>query len=93
MAEELENENDYLEMCEHFKTVVADKDKSIKLMLLVNHELKKEILTSFGIIRLLDRELNAIENVPCNIKHLVSDLRSNLSEIYDSFFPLPNING
>jgi hypothetical protein len=93
MAEELENENDYLEMCEHFKTVVADKDKSIKLMLLVNHELKKEILTSFGIIRLLDRELSAIENVPCNIKHLVSDLRSNLSEIYDSFFPLPNING
>ena len=93
MAEEIENENDYLEMCEHFKTVVADKDKSIKLMLLVNHELKKEILTSFGIIRLLDRELNAIDGVPCNVKHLVQDLRSNLSEIYDSFFPLPNING
>jgi hypothetical protein len=93
MSDEIENENDYLEMCEHFKNVVADKDKSIKLMLVVNHELKKEILTTYGMIRLLDRELSAIEDMPCNIKHLVSDLRTHLSDIYDSFFPLPINNG
>ena len=93
MADEIENENDYLEMCKHFKEVVEDKDKSIKLMLVVNHELKKEVLTAYGIIRMLDRELSAIDGVPCNVKHLVSDLRTHLSEVYDSFFPLPINNG
>jgi len=93
MTEEIENENDYLEMCKHFKEVVEDKDKSIKLMLVVNHELKKEVLTAYGIIRMLDRELSAIDGVPCNVKHLVSDLRTHLSEVYDSFFPLPINNG
>ena len=89
MTEEIENENDYLEMCEHFKEVVGDKDKSIKLLLIVNHELKKEILTSYGIVRMLDREVSAVENMPCNIRHLVEDLRGHLSDYYDKLFPLP----
>jgi hypothetical protein len=89
----MENENDYLEMCDHFKKVVDDKDKCIKMLCVVNHEIKKEVLTAYGIVRLIDREISAIEDMPCNIKHLITDLRSHLSEFYDNLFPLPNNNG
>jgi hypothetical protein len=89
----MENENEYLEMCDHFKKVVEDKDKCIKMLCVVNHEIKKEILTAYGMIRLIDREIGAIEGVPCNIKHLVEDLRGHLSEFYDNLFPFTNNNG
>ena len=87
----MENENEYLEMCEHFKKVVQDKDKSIKMLLTINHEIKKEILTTYGVIRMLDIEINAIDGVPCNIKHLIDNLRTQLSNVYDNFFTYMNI--
>jgi hypothetical protein len=85
----MDNEAEYLELCEHFKKTVDDKDKSIKMLLMLTHELKKEILTSYGIVRMLDREVSAVENMPCNIRHLVEDLRGHLSDYYDKLFPLP----
>jgi len=89
----MNSENEYLEMANHFKELLDDKDKCLKLLVLVNHEIKKEVLTAYGIIRLLDREISVIDNMPCNIKHLVADLRSHLSSFYDNLFPLPNNNG
>ena len=87
----MENENEYLEMCEHFKKVVEDKDKSIKMLLTINHEMKKEILTTYGVIRMLDIQLEVIEGLPCSIKHMISDIRTHLSNVFDNFFTYMNI--
>ncbi len=87
----MENENEYLEMCEHFKKTVEEKDKTIKMFLVINHEIKKEILTAYGTIRMLDLQISSIEGMPCNIKHQIEDLRSHLSNVYDNFFPYMNI--
>jgi hypothetical protein len=40
---------------------------------------------------MLDIEINAIEGIPCNIKHLIDNLRTQLSNVYDNFFPYMNI--
>ena len=77
------NENEYLEMSNHFKKLydnLSDKnfEKDIKIM-----EIKKELITVYGFIRVIDNILERIYEVPHEIVVLVECLRGHLSDIID----------
>jgi len=77
------DENEYLEMSNHFKKVYDEME--IKIL---NHEttikeLKKEIITSYGFIRVIDNLLENLYDVPNEIIVLIECLRGHLSNIID----------
>jgi hypothetical protein len=77
------NEQEYIEMSNHFKKLydnLSDKnfEKDIKIM-----EIKKELITVYGFIRVIDNILERIYEVPHEIIVLVECLRGHLSDIID----------
>ena len=81
--EEPINDGQYLEMADHLKKLYDDiEQKNIKLEL-EKIELKKILITSYGLVRLVDNFVDVIHNVPTELEVLVSTLRGYLSEETD----------
>lgn len=77
------NEQEYIEMSNHFKKLydnLSEKnfEKDIKIM-----EIKKELITVYGFIRVIDNILERIYEVPHEIVVLVECLRGHLSDTID----------
>lgn len=81
--EEPINDGQYLEMVNHLKKLYDGiEEKNIKLEL-EKIELKKILITSYGLVRIVDNFVDIIHNVPNELEVLVSSLRSYLSEETD----------
>ena len=89
MSEPIDEKNDnitegqYIEMANHLKETydkISEKlfKSEIKIM-----ELKKEIITAYGLIRVIDNILEHLYDVPHEVVVLVECLRSHLSEVMD----------
>tara|TARA_R110001599_G_scaffold149739_1_gene333745 strand:- start:829 stop:1134 length:306 start_codon:yes stop_codon:yes gene_type:complete len=77
------NENEYLEMSNHFKKLYDDLSEKnfsqdIKIM-----DLKKELITVYGFIRVIDNILDSLYEVPHEIVVLIEIIRGHLSNFID----------
>lgn len=94
LPEELDmNENEYLEMSNHFKKLYDDLiEKNFKQEIKIL-DLKKEIITVYGFVRVIDNILERIYEVPHEIVVLVECLRGHLSDSIDKeIFKIKNID-
>ena len=86
-------EGQYIEMANHLKETydkISEKlfKSEIKII-----ELKKELMTSYGLIRVIDNILEHLYDVPHEVVVLVECLRSHLSEVMDKeLFNIKEIN-
>ena len=56
--EENINSKKYLDICNHFKEIVDEKDKKLIKSIKRYNELFKNVVMVYGILRLIDNELN-----------------------------------
>ena len=77
------NEQEYIEMSNHFKKLYDDLiDKNFKQEIKIM-DLKKDLITVYGFIRVIDTILDSLYEVPHEIVVLVECLRGHLSDIID----------
>tara|TARA_R110000787_G_scaffold74143_1_gene164924 strand:- start:679 stop:966 length:288 start_codon:yes stop_codon:yes gene_type:complete len=79
---EIKNENDYLEEMNHLKVLFDKKDKDVEEILEKYKDSIKELITSYGVVRLLDNQLEEI-GAPLDIKCISELLRQQLSNFFD----------
>lgn len=75
-------ENDLLEMAEDCKQRIEEKNEELEKLKIENHELKKEIMTAYGFVRILD---NLLEEciIEREVKNISDILRTHLSNLFD----------
>lgn len=79
----VESEQMYLEMCDQLKKKY-DEVEYIKVKLTMqNTDLKKEILTAYGLSRVLDNLINNCFDVDMEVVCLSESLRGHLSNVID----------
>lgn len=80
----MNNENQYLTMAnelkEQYDELVKDRKKIIEDLLFF----KKEFITTYGVIRLLDIDLSSEFVLNNSIVQIIENLRSHLSKIFES---------
>ena len=77
------NEQEYIEMSNHFKKLYDDLiEKNFKQEIKIM-DLKKDLITVYGFIRVIDNILDSLYEVPHEIVVLVECLRGHLSDIID----------
>ena len=77
------NEQEYIEMSNHFKKLYENlSEKNFKQTIKII-ELKKELITAYGFIRIIDNILDRLYEVPHEVVVLVECLRGHLSDIID----------
>ena len=78
-------ENDLLEMAEDCKQRIEEKNQELEKLKIENHELKKEIMTAYGLVRILD---NLLEEclIEREVKNISDILRTHLSDLFDKLF-------
>lgn len=77
-------EEQYRELAEHARDKFVELETKYNKEKLKNHELKKEFLSAFGMVRLIDNNLEDIEGLEASAgKVLLELLRSHMSEVYD----------
>ena len=76
----IENEQDYLDMANHFKEVLENKENTIKSLEEEILQHKKTIITTYGVFRLLDEYFEVAGNIPFDVVGMVELLRGYLSE-------------
>ena len=79
---EINNENDYLEQMNHLQELFNKKDKEVEEVLEKYKDIIKELITCYGVVRLLDNQLEEID-APLEIKCISELLRSQLSNLFD----------
>jgi hypothetical protein len=77
---EIKNDNDYLEQMNHLQELFNKKDKEVLEVLEKYKDTLKELITCYGVIRLLD---NQLEDAPLEIKCISELLRTQLSNFFD----------
>tara|TARA_R110000765_G_scaffold395726_2_gene489494 strand:+ start:5498 stop:5761 length:264 start_codon:yes stop_codon:yes gene_type:complete len=79
---EIKNDNDYLEQMNHLQELFNKKDKEVLEVLEKYKDILKELITCYGVIRLLDNQLEDID-APLEIKCISELLRTQLSNFFD----------
>lgn len=79
---EIKNDNDYLEQMNHLQELFNKKDKEVEQVLEKYKEILKELITCYGVVRLLDNQLEEID-APLEIKCISELLRTQLSNLFD----------
>lgn len=77
------NEGEYLEMVNQLKEKFDENEQMMNVLVEENNGLKKEILTAYGLCRVIDNLLQD-QDVDMELKVLSSSMRSILSEVYDT---------
>jgi|TARA_R110001592_G_scaffold313428_1_gene588822 hypothetical protein len=79
----IKNENDYLEMTNHLKSIYDIKEKELSNVKEDNLDFKKVIMSCYGCIRLLDQNYhNILLDDSCN-QLIIESLRSYLSDVVE----------
>ena len=82
-------EQEYLEMSNQFKEIMDEKDSKLQLALRNELDLKKVIMTSYGMLRVLDHMTDDVEIMlehrleSC--KDMIENFRGYLSDMLDQF--------
>jgi len=79
----IENEQMYLEMCEQLKKKYDELEYIKAKLTMQNTDLKKEILTAYGLSRILDNLINNCFDVDMEVVCLSESLRGHLSNVID----------
>tara|TARA_R110000765_G_scaffold386637_1_gene478704 strand:- start:455 stop:766 length:312 start_codon:yes stop_codon:yes gene_type:complete len=77
------NEGQYIEMANHLKETYDKISEKLFRSEIINMELKKEIMTAYGLIRIIDNIVDHLQEVPHEIVVLVECLRGHLSDTID----------
>ena len=84
------NEYEYIEMANHLKKLYEEIDKKNKKILGEKQELIKVLLSSYGLIRVIDNYVSNVYDIPNDLVVLIETLRGSLSDELDTF--IFNIN-
>ena len=77
-------EEQYRELADHAREKFIELENKYNKEKLKNHELKKEFLSAFGMVRIIDNNLEEMEGIESSpAKVLLELLRTHLSDIYD----------
>ena len=76
-------EGEYLEMVNDLRDRFEEKDKEMEKIKEQNSRLKKDLISAFGFVRILDYFSCEVHDVDYEIKSLIDVLRSYLSSTYD----------
>ena len=79
------SENDLIEMADDCKNRIQEKNRELYFLKKKNHEIMKELITCYGIVRVLDNLLEQVE-VESEIKNISDVLRTHLSDLFDKIF-------
>ena len=77
-------EQEYLELVNQLKENFDTKEKEIEKIKEENIELKKNLMSVYGYIRILDFIANRID-LDVELQNMIDVLRSFLSDVYDDF--------
>ena len=77
------NEGQYLEMANHLKQTYDKMEEKLLRSEIKNMDLKKELMTSYGLIRVIDNLIDHLHEVPHEVVVIVELLRSQLSDTID----------
>jgi len=79
----VESEQMYLEMCDQLKKKYDEVEYIKAKLTMQNTDLKKEILTAYGLSRILDNLINNCFDVDMEVVCLSESLRGHLSNVID----------
>jgi len=82
---EIKNDNEYLEFSNQMKEQFNELEAEKKLTEMENYELKKEIVTVYGLIRVLDTCISDLHNIPNFVVELAERTRGGLSSVMDKY--------
>ena len=88
MSEPIDEKEDmtsgqYIEMANHLKETYDKMNEKLLKSEMKILNLKKELMTSYGLVRIIDNILEHLYDVPHEVVVLVECLRSHLSEVMD----------
>tara|TARA_Y100000114_G_C11762694_1_gene330823 strand:+ start:5481 stop:5780 length:300 start_codon:yes stop_codon:yes gene_type:complete len=77
-------EEQYRELAEHARNKFIELESKYNKEKLKYHELKKEFLSAYGMVRIIDSNLDEIDGIESSAgKVLLELLRSHMSDTYD----------
>jgi len=77
-------EEQYRELAEHARNKFVELESKYHKEKIKNHELKKEFLSAFGMVRVIDNILEELEGIELSAgKVLLEALRGHMSDVYD----------
>ena len=82
---EIKNDNEYMEFSEMMKQQYEELKAEKKLTEMENYELKKELMTIYGLLRVLDTCISDLHNIPNFIVELAERTRGGLSSVMDKY--------
>ena len=82
---EIKNDNEYMEFSNQMKEQYEELEAEKKLTEMENYELKKEIVTVYGLIRVLDTCISDLHNIPNFVAELAERTRGGLSSVMDKY--------
>tara|TARA_R110000803_G_scaffold59583_1_gene118328 strand:+ start:807 stop:1121 length:315 start_codon:yes stop_codon:yes gene_type:complete len=87
------NDGQYLEMANHLKETYDKMEEKLLIREIKIIDLKKEIISAYGLIRVIDNLMEHLHEVPHEIVVIVELLRSQLSDTVDKeIFNIKEIN-
>ena len=76
-------EQQYLEMANHLKQTYDKMEEKLLRSEIKIMDLKKELMTAYGLVRIIDNILDNLYEVPHEVVVLIECLRGNLSDSMD----------
>ncbi len=78
-------EGELLEMSKHFKEVLEEREKDIAKLKEENMEIKKTLISCYGVLRIVDDLVSYTIEAPHDITALIEAMRAYLSEFMDKY--------
>ena len=77
------NEGEYLELVKQLQDKFDKNEKNVREVRENMDSLIKEVVTIYGVFRMIDRLIDYEDDIDAEIKILCSALRSHISELYE----------
>jgi hypothetical protein len=92
MVDKVENttEGELLEMSKHFKELMEKKEKEMEKIKEENMNLKKILISVYGVLRIIDELIDFSFEIPTDIATLIETIRGYLSDYMDKYIFLDN---
>ena len=78
-------EGELLEMSKHFKEVVEEKEREIAKLKEENMEIKKTLISCYGVLRIVDDLVSYTIEAPHDVTALIEATRGYLSDFMDKY--------
>tara|TARA_R110002012_G_scaffold280892_1_gene469638 strand:+ start:280 stop:561 length:282 start_codon:yes stop_codon:yes gene_type:complete len=79
------SEQAFIEMADDFKNIMIIKDLEVKVIKEKLLASRKDLITTYSAIRLLDERINIVPDIPTAIRELIENLRMNISYSIEKF--------